>query len=352
MTIALYYDALFLEHDTGAHPEKAIRLTACVDRLAEVGLWDQVEHPNFAPAPWEALTACHDEHYLRFLQQTARRGGGYLTPDTPFGRHSFDAARLASGAAIQAVEAVLDGKFPQAFILSRPPGHHATHNQGMGFCLINHAAVAVRHLVHGRGLERVLIVDFDVHHGNGTQDIFYEDPAVLYISTHQYPAYPATGSLREVGRGAGAGFTVNVPLPAAVGDAGYARIYEQVVAPAARRFRPQFCFISAGYDAHWTDHRYLSSIRMQVSVAGFTAIVRQLRDLAEELCAGRVVFLLEGGYDPTALSGSVLATLNVLLHRPVEDPLGPSPHGWPEPDVGPLIANVREIHDLGTHSRR
>jgi len=215
----------------------------------------------------------------------------------------------------------------------------------MGFCLINHAAVAAAHAVGRLGLSRVFLYDFDVHHGNGTEEIFEADSRVLYASTHQYPAYPGTGALADIGRGEGRGFTLNVPLPAGVGDDGLLRAFDEVIAPAARRYRPDLILISAGYDAHWTNTRYLSSIRMTVSVAGFAELVRRLRALAEELCGGRMACVLEGGYDPEALGWSVASTLDILLGRPVTDPLGPADEDE-APDVSDVLTAARQLHGL------
>jgi acetoin utilization deacetylase AcuC-like enzyme len=345
MAPAVLYDPLFLEHETGDHPENAGRLVRTVALLKERGLWDRLQHVAPAPAPREILEATHQSEYLGLIRYYADHGGGYLTADTPFGPRSWDAAVLASGAAIGAVDAVLDGTAPAAFALVRPPGHHAGPAEGMGFCLINHAAVAARHAVRNRGLERVLLVDYDVHHGNGTQDIFYTDPTVLYFSTHQYPAYPGTGAAREIGSGAGLGTTVNVPLPAGVGDRGHLAALEQVLMPVAREFRPDLILVSAGYDSHWSNTAYLNSIRMGVTVQGFGQWVRLLRGLADELCGGRIAFSLEGGYDPDALAWSVDATFRVLLDEPVEDPLGP-PRSGSEPDISDLLAEYRRIHGL------
>jgi acetoin utilization deacetylase AcuC-like enzyme len=346
MTPALLYDPLYLEHDTGQHPENAGRLLAVVARLREQGLWEEVRHLPAETAGRAALEAVHDPAYLRFLEEAAAAGGGWLTADTVMSERSFDAARLAAGAAIEAVRAVLAGEVRQAFSLSRPPGHHARPAAGMGFCLINTAAVAASEAVRTHGLERVFLVDFDVHHGNGTQEIFEADPRVFYASTHQYPAYPGTGALEETGRGAGQGYTLNVPLPAGAGDAGLLRAYDEAISPAMRRYRPQLLLVSAGYDAHWTNSRYLSSIRMGATITGFAALARRLRDLAEELCEGRLVFVQEGGYDPEALGWSVAATLDVLLDRPPLDPLGPPPESEPEPDVSRILEDVRRLHSL------
>lgn len=345
MLPAVLYDPLVLDHETGDHPENAGRLIRTIALLRERGLWDRLQHVAPKPAPREILNATHQAEYLDLIHLHAQQGGAYLTADTPFGPHSYDAAVMASGAAIGAVDAVLDGAAPSAFALVRPPGHHAGPAEGMGFCLINHAAVAARHAVLNRGLERVLLVDYDVHHGNGTQDIFYTDPAVLYFSTHQYPAYPGTGAAREIGSGAGLGTTVNVPLPAGVGDEGHLAALEQILVPVAREFRPQLILVSAGYDSHWRNTAYLNSIRMAVTVTGFGQWVRLLNDLARELCEGRLVFTLEGGYDPDALAWSVDATFRVLLGEPVEDGIGPAP-ARSEPDISDLILEYRRIHGL------
>jgi acetoin utilization deacetylase AcuC-like enzyme len=215
----------------------------------------------------------------------------------------------------------------------------------MGFCLINNVAVAARHAVRVRGLSRVLVLDFDVHHGNGTQEIFFDDPAVYYVSTHQYPAYPGTGALDEIGRGAGTGFTLNVPLPEGTGDAGFCRVFEELLAPAILRYRPELFLLSAGYDAHWTNAPYVASIQMNVTVAGFASTTRRIMEWAQDLCEGRAVFVLEGGYDRTALAWSVLGTLDVLEGRQPEDPIGRAPD-VAEPDVSDIIRAARSLHGL------
>ena len=212
----------------------------------------------------------------------------------------------------------------------------------MGFCLYNNVAIAARAAQAEHGIQRVLIVDFDVHHGNGTQDAFYGDGSVLFFSTHQYPYYPGSGHWRETGRDAGAGATVNVPFPAGVGDAGYAAAFDTILTPAARRFQPELILVSAGYDAHWNDP--LAS--MQLSIPGYVALVARLLALADELCAGRVVFTLEGGYHLEVLAHAVRNTLCQLSgHSPqLDDPLGPCP--WEERDASSLLAQVRQAHAL------
>lgn len=346
MSVGLLYDPICLEHNTGDHPEDAGRLREIVACLQGVGLWDELPHLEFGPATMEDILACHDESYIASIEWKCARGIQLLTPDTVISPRSYEAAQMGAGAAVRAVEAVVGGEVDQAFALMRPPGHHATPNVGMGFCLINSAAVAARAAVRRLGIKRVLLMDFDVHHGNGTQDIFYTDPSVLYFSTHQSPAYPGTGLLEETGAADGYGTTVNVPLPAGLGDEGFLMAFDQVLAPVAEWYHPELIVVSAGYDAHWTNFRYLSSIQMQATVNGFAGMVERLRRLAETHCGGRMALVLEGGYDHEALARSVEATLNVLLDRPVEDSIGPSQYPRPEPNIRSILNAARRVHRL------
>ncbi|GAI04383.1 unnamed protein product, partial [marine sediment metagenome] len=205
-------------------------------------------------ASLEELSTVHSMGFISYIQAFAERGGGWLDADTVVSPASYDAALYAAGGAIKAVDGVLSGEVESAFALVRPPGHHALRWEAMGFCLFNNIAIAAKHALNSYRLERILIVDFDVHHGNGTQDAFYHDPSVLYFSAHQYPFYPGSGHFDETGAGPGEGYTVNVPLPAWCGDSEYLRVFEEILAPVARRFSPQLILVSAGYDAHWSDH--------------------------------------------------------------------------------------------------
>ncbi len=346
MPTGVVYHPICLEHDLRGHPENQQRLKSVLRVLAERGMWPRLARIEALPVSLERLYRAHEPRYVEQVQRLAARGGGHLDMDTYVAVASYDAALVAAGGLVEATRAVLDGEVDNAFALIRPPGHHALRSRGMGFCLFNNVAVAAHYALAERGLERVLIVDFDVHHGNGTQDEFEADPSTMYISTHQYPHYPGTGHWSETGRGAGAGSVVNVPLGGGVGDAGFARIMAEIVGPAAWRFQPQLILISAGYDAHWDD----PLAYMQLSIEGYAHIARALKDLAEELCEGRLVITLEGGYHLEALSYSVLNTFAVLLGEEnwqVVDPLGPSPRR--ERAVDDVIQRVRQVHNL-THA--
>jgi acetoin utilization deacetylase AcuC-like enzyme len=336
------YDPLYLQHDAPGHPECAARLRAIMSHLGSAGVLARLSEIAPRDASEEDLRLVHTQEHIERVRAAAGGGGHWLDVDTYAVPASFAAALRSAGGVLAATDAVLDGEVDSAFCLVRPPGHHATPSRAMGFCLFNNVAIAARHAVARRGLERVAIVDIDVHHGNGTQDAFYDDPAVLYFSAHQFPFYPGTGDWRETGAGAAAGTTVNVPLPRGCGDEAYLQTYRDVCAPVLRRFRPQLLFVSAGFDAHFAD----PLAQMLLSTRGYYEIAALLRSLADELCGGRVVYALEGGYDHTALAWSVQACIDATLGSEfAPDPLG----GGPEvlgPDVGPLIARVRELHGL------
>jgi acetoin utilization deacetylase AcuC-like enzyme len=342
MTTTTYcYDPFNLRHHLSGHPENRERLRGTWNLLQADGILAPMLETPCTPASDAQLLRVHSRKHLSTVALAAQRGA-HLDADTYVGSDSEQAARLAAGGLCNIVGAVLGGQATNGFALVRPPGHHATLDRGMGFCLYNNVAIAARAAQNEYGAKRVLIVDFDVHHGNGTQDAFYEDGSVLFFSTHQYPYYPGSGHWRETGRGAGAGTTVNVPFPAGVGDAGYAAAFDQVLVPLARRFEPQLILVSAGYDAHWNDP--LAS--MQLSVAGYASLIERLLALAREMCQGRVIFTLEGGYHLEVLAHAVLTTLRHLSGQDetVSDPLGPCP--WEERDASALLALVRQAHDL------
>ena len=343
VSVGLVYDPIYLEHDTGQHVEHAARLAAAIGLLEDSGTLSKLTTIPPHRASLDEISRVHSPQYISYVESLAQRGSGWLDADTVVSPASYEAACYAAGGAIAAVDAVLNGKVESAFALVRPPGHHALRSEAMGFCLFNNIAIATRHAMDSYQLERILIADFDVHHGNGTQEAFYDDPHVLYFSTHQSPHYPGTGRVDEVGAGPGEGFTVNVPLPAWCGDEEYLRVFEEVLAPVARRFGPQLILVSAGYDAHWADP--LSS--MQLSTTGFGEMVRILKRLAGELCGGRIVFTLEGGYHLEALASSVRATFDVLLgSSEIVDPLGPPRGVGRAPSLDALLQTVKKIHKL------
>ncbi len=343
MATGCVYDPIYLEHDLRGHPENRQRLETTRRVLEQYGMWERLTSIPATPISRERLERAHTGPYIDLVKRVSEQGGGHLDTDTYVRPASYNAALMAAGGLVEATRAVLDAEVENAFALVRPPGHHALRGRGMGFCLFNNVAVAARYALAERGLERVMIVDFDVHHGNGTQNEFEADPAVVYLSTHQYPHYPGSGYWDETGRGEGAGTVVNVPLGGGIGDQGFARILSEVVTPIAWRFQPQLILVSAGYDAHWDDP--LASLAL--SVAGYAAIARALKELAGELCDGRLVLTLEGGYHLDALAYSVLNTFAVLLGDEawrLVDPLGPSPRS--ERPVDEIIARVKQVHGL------
>jgi acetoin utilization deacetylase AcuC-like enzyme len=348
-SVGFLYDPRVLEHQPpGGHPERPARVRETMALLERSGILERLTRSPVRPATREELVRVHAPAYLDFLQEAVAEGGGVLDAgDTIASPGSWEAATVAAGASIGAVDAVMDGSLDAAFALVRPPGHHALSDRAMGFCLLNNAAIAAVHAVAMHNLSRVLLVDFDVHHGNGTQDILYETDRVLYFSTHQSPAYPGTGRWNETGAGAGKGYTVNVPLPADVGDEGFLEVFDTILHPLADRFRPEMVLVSAGYDAHWRNSAYVQGIRERVTVAGFAALASRLKRIADMHCPGRLVGILEGGYDLESLAHSVLATLQTGLGDTViEDPLGPAPGLAHSPDLTEILARVRSAHCL------
>lgn len=347
--VALLYDPAVLEHrPPDGHPERPARVEAVVSRLKETGLWERLLHLPVVPATRAQLERVHTPKYLDQVERMIAAGGGPLdNRDTFASPGSWQAATAGAGAAIGAVDAALTGQAQAAFALVRPPGHHAPPGHAMGFCILNNAAVAAAHAIEQHGLSRVLLVDFDVHHGNGTQDCFYSSPQVLYVSTHQSPAYPFTGAAEEIGTGAGVGCTVNIPLPPDVGEAGFLQAFDQVLRPVAGRFGPEMVLVSAGYDAHWRNTGYVQGIRERLTVRGLAALSQHLQEIADTHCPGRLVGVLEGGYDLDALAYGVIATLRTWLgDRDIDDPLGPSPSPEREPDITPRLKEIRQIHGL------
>ena len=323
MRVALYDDPLFREHDSGeGHPERPARLDALCHGVREAGLQQRMRAVPPRPARRVELERVHTARHVDRVEAT-RGSTVRFDPDTLAGPSSADAALLAAGAVVDAVDRVLDGDLDRAFCLVRPPGHHAERERAMGFCLFNNVAVAAAHAL-ARGLVRVAVVDFDVHHGNGTQDAFYADPRVLYVSSHAYPFYPGTGALSETGTGPGRGFNVNLPMPAGLGDADYARVYREVVAPIGHAFDPELVLVSAGFDAHAND----PLADMHLSHRGYRELAQVCVEMAGGAARGRTVVALEGGYDLRALAASGAEVARALL--------GEEAARLPWPASGPL----------------
>ncbi len=338
---AYVYHPIYLEHDKPSHPENARRLRRILEVLDTHGVRERLRLIEPRPATRAELLRVHTEEYVHYVKKAAEEGRGYLDPDTYICPRSYEAAVMAAGGVVRAVENVLEGNIANAFALVRPPGHHATAGRAMGFCLFNNVAVGARSALVSEAVERVLIADFDVHHGNGTADLFASDPNVLYFSTHQYPYYPGTGPKHDLGHGDGIGTMLNVPLPTNVGDNGYGLVLEHLVWPLAERFDPDLILVSAGYDGHWDD----PLAHMALSLTGYASMARELVRMAGHFCEGRVVFVLEGGYQLEALAYGVLNTFYALLgEETVVDPLGPSPR--PERAIDQLIADLRALHQL------
>ncbi len=295
-----------LLHETGPHPEQPARIAA-IDRELSARDWLGFERVVSPAIDRAVLETVHPAAYVASIERASASGGGQLDPDTVVSTHSFEAALHAAGGAARMVDLLLDGAAPYAFSAHRPPGHHALRARAMGFCLFNNVAVAARYALDARALQRVMIVDWDVHHGNGTNDIFHETDEVLFVSIHQSPLYPGTGPASDVGAGEGRGFTVNLPVPQGAGDRLFCSLVDHVVVPLARAFEPQLVLVSAGYDAHRED----PLAECEVTEGGFAAMTRSIRWVCESLEVP-VGCVLEGGYALGPLARSVAATLEAL----------------------------------------
>jgi acetoin utilization deacetylase AcuC-like enzyme len=323
-SLVLYYPTGHQAHAIPGHPERPERVEVIRDGLEEMNLWDQ--YPKLEPfeISQAILTGIHDPHYLDVLQK-ASSVGQMLDPDTYTTRESWQLALNAVGGAAAVAEAVWEGKSQTGFALTRPPGHHATPSRGMGFCLLNNVAIAAEYLIQEKGTSRLTILDLDLHHGNGTQDIFWRRQDVSYISIHQAPFYPGTGLLTEVGGEEGEGYTLNIPIPIRSGDLAYLTLTEQVIIPFLDAIKPEILFVSYGFDTHWRDP--LGS--MTLTAGGIWKVFDELRQWAGGNCEGRLAVFLEGGYDLDAGKACGQAVAASLLAQPWEDLLGdpPTPEG-------------------------
>ncbi|CCQ90351.1 putative Deacetylase, histone deacetylase family [Nitrospina gracilis 3/211] len=303
------YHPLFLEHETGSHPENPGRLRAITQKLEESGLASRLPTLEPRPATAEEIALNHPEKYMDSVARACESGMSRLDMDTAISTKSYDSALLAAGAGLTAVDAVVDGACDNVFCAVRPPGHHAEETRSMGFCLFNNVAVAARYALAKKDLNRVFIFDWDVHHGNGTQHSFYADPNIYYSSTHQFPFYPGTGDKDETGTGDGLGTTLNFPMRAFSNDADYISVVKDKLVPEMFRFKPDLIIISSGFDAHEDDP--LANVSLTTECFG--EMTRLIRGAADEICRGRLISMLEGGYNYEALADSVYIHLENLL---------------------------------------
>lgn len=329
-------------HTKFQHPESSQRTLALERSLARSGLLPDLRALEPTPATIEQLRRVHTQELIDYVRQVSLRGGGLLDHgDTYVTGESYELALLAVGGCCAAVDEIMTGRAANGFALIRPPGHHAETDRVSGFCLFNNVAAAARQAQVAHGAQRVAIIDFDVHHGNGTQDIFYEDDSVLFISIHLYAPYfyPGIGGMYEVGTGRGNGYTLNVPLPPQVGDYGYGRAFDELIGPRLRQFGPEMILVSAGFDAHWADPLAMAGL----SLAGYADISRKLIGYAEQLCGGRVLFVLEGGYQLDVLANGVQNVFHALLGRDIIlDPFGRMTD--PERDISALLEQLKVLY--------
>lgn len=331
-----------MAHTMPNHPESHHRMEGLIPLLEKAGVLHALSEITPPSATIEQLARVHSHSLIEHIRKACLDGGGLLDHgDTYATAESFELARKAAGGCCGAVDEIMGGDARNGLALVRPPGHHAERERVSGFCLFNNVAAAARQAQVVHNAKRVLVLDFDVHHGNGTQDIFYDDDSVLFVSMHLYTPYfyPGIGSLDETGVGGGDGFTLNVPFPVYVGDVGYKRIFDEVVRPRAESFAPELILVSAGFDAHWQDPLAAAGL----SLTGYAQLSRALKELAESLCEGRILFVLEGGYQLEVLSYGVLNLVNALIGRDeIHDPMGRMPHN--ESDVTDLLYKLRERH--------
>jgi acetoin utilization deacetylase AcuC-like enzyme len=331
----------YAEHDYPGHPENAERIRAIWRGLDESGLAARMRRLEAHAVDTELVLAVHDPGYLDMLRRiNATRRTTFLDADTYAGPDAFTIALLSAGGAVGAVDEVLSGSADNGLAATRPPGHHAMPSRAMGFCLLGNVAIAARYAQSQFGIRRVMIVDYDVHHGNGTEAMFYDDPSVLYVSTHQYPFYPATGAATDTGSGRGEGYTVNIPLPAGSGDTNYALVFDEIIWPAAYRYQPQLILVSLGFDAYWDDP--LAGMRLTLS--GYSHLAGQVIQMAQRFCDGKIVFLLEGGYDLDALRYGISNVARLLLGDAPADTSGAPCDERPDPAIASLVAKLQAVH--------
>lgn len=307
---AYLFDQIFLQHEPGfGHPERPERLMAIHTALSESKLWQDLVAIKPKQIEISAIATNHSKKYIEEVRRTAENGGGYLDMDTGLSKHSFEAALFAAGAGISACDAIMKGNAQNGFCAVRPPGHHAEYDYASGFCLFNNIAIAARHLLSKYKCDRVAIFDWDVHHGNGTQHSFEEDDSVFYLSMHQMPLFPGSGSERETGRGKGNGFTLNVPMDPGTSEEQYLKEFRKKIVPAIDSYKPDFILISAGFDAHKNDP--LASLKLESRT--FYTLACEMAELADKHCGGKMLAFLEGGYNLTALEESMMNMMKAFV---------------------------------------
>jgi len=308
MTTGVVYHPDYLQHETGHHPENPLRLKKIIEHLEKLDYLRRLRLISPRPASPEDVELVHDGEYVAAISHAFEKGVRYLDPDTPICSTSYRVALLAAGGVLEGIKSIMKKEVQNALVLCRPPGHHATRNRAMGFCIFNNVAIGAKYLTRNYQLDRVAVVDVDVHHGNGTQEIFYDDPAVLYVSLHQFPHYPGTGRADETGEGKARGTNLNIPIPPGAGDSEYMGLMETKVVPKLRDFSPQFILLSLGFDAHSSD--YLS--QMELTDDGYRKMTEKLVETAGDLCRGRFLSVLEGGYNLRVIPRLVQHHLDVL----------------------------------------
>jgi len=310
MTVIIY-DDIYLKHDTGPdHPENSARIINTIEHLRSANCWQKLDIKKPRAATEAEVSAIHSTSQIEQIAEIARSGGGYLDPDTYVSSDSYEAALNAAGAPLTAIDLIMDKKVDNAFCLVRPPGHHATPEKGMGFCLFNNVAIAAKYIQSRYSLDRIVIIDWDVHHGNGTQDAFYDDPSVMYFSMHRYPFYPGTGAEEETGKDSGSGFTINIPLSYNTEPQEYLKFFEDILEKRIKPFNPQFILISSGFDAYRLDP--ISGLSLEAS--DYNKLTKLTQNIAKDCCNGRIVSCLEGGYHLLDLPKCIEEHLNGLMY--------------------------------------
>ena len=338
--MVIYYPEGHEAHAEKNHPERPERVEVIRKSLEDSGILTKSAQVQSFAVPKEILESIHSTRYLSHLESTSR-SGGRLDMDTYTTQASWELAKKAAGGAVAVAKSVWLKESRRGFALTRPPGHHATVDRGMGFCLLNNVAIAAEYLLQVEGALRLAIVDLDLHHGNGTQDIFWTREDILYISTHQYPHYPGSGRLTEIGFGRGEGKTVNFPMPPGSGDSGYMAVMEEAILPIIHRFKPDMILVSYGFDTHWREP--LGNILL--SAEGYRELIHKLVSYADEACLGRIALFLEGGYDLDAAVACSLGVISALLNHEWVDPIGPSP--MPESNAyRPMLEQSKALWDL------